>query len=261
MDKQERINRLTKRLNRYTREAERYARAAQCISDGIPFGQPILVDHHSEQHHRRDLDRMHRYRGKSIEYGDRARQCERQIRAVEMDDRIYSSDAGAIDTLKEKLAKLEENHELMVRANRLVKKGDRASLEILIGPELADKLATPDVFGVMGFPAYAIAKNRANARRIKKRIKDLEVIKNAKDTEDEINGIGIIEDVTDMRIRLVFPDKPSPDVIKSLKSHGFRWSPRARAWQRLISSEARYWAYKIAQAVQHDGGNQRDLHL
>ena len=31
--------------------------AATSISAGIPFGQPILVGHHSEGRHRRDIDR------------------------------------------------------------------------------------------------------------------------------------------------------------------------------------------------------------
>lgn len=32
---------------------------ARGIADAIPFGQPILVGHHSEARHRRDLDRIH----------------------------------------------------------------------------------------------------------------------------------------------------------------------------------------------------------
>jgi hypothetical protein len=34
--------------------------AADRISDMIPFGQPVLVGHHSQRRHERDLDRIHR---------------------------------------------------------------------------------------------------------------------------------------------------------------------------------------------------------
>jgi hypothetical protein len=33
-------------------------KTARSIGDGIPFGQPILVGHHSERRHRRDVDRI-----------------------------------------------------------------------------------------------------------------------------------------------------------------------------------------------------------
>lgn len=39
-------------------DAERARDAVQSICDGIPFGQPILVGHHSERHARRDQERI-----------------------------------------------------------------------------------------------------------------------------------------------------------------------------------------------------------
>lgn len=44
------------------------------IAKMIPFGQPILVGHHSEGRHRRDLSRMDRLIGQSIEHADKAKQ-------------------------------------------------------------------------------------------------------------------------------------------------------------------------------------------
>ncbi|MEU7905275.1 DUF3560 domain-containing protein [Actinoplanes sp. NPDC049118] len=41
--------------------------AARSITDGIPFGQPILVDHYSAGRHRRDLSRADNHRGKAVE--------------------------------------------------------------------------------------------------------------------------------------------------------------------------------------------------
>lgn len=40
---------------------------ADRIGDLIPFGQPVLVGHHSERHHRRDLERIENKIGKAIE--------------------------------------------------------------------------------------------------------------------------------------------------------------------------------------------------
>ena len=39
-------------------DAEAAHRAVHAITDGIPFGQPILVGHHSEKHARRDAEKI-----------------------------------------------------------------------------------------------------------------------------------------------------------------------------------------------------------
>ncbi|MFJ5927974.1 DUF3560 domain-containing protein [Kitasatospora sp. NPDC092948] len=47
-------------------------RGARAIGDGIPFGQPVLVGHHSERRHRRDLERIDNGMRRSIEEQDKA---------------------------------------------------------------------------------------------------------------------------------------------------------------------------------------------
>ncbi|WP_132290495.1 DUF3560 domain-containing protein [Kribbella sp. VKM Ac-2568] len=42
------------------RTSARPRAARRQISDHIPLGQPILVGHHSERRHRRDIERMDR---------------------------------------------------------------------------------------------------------------------------------------------------------------------------------------------------------
>ena len=60
---------------------ELYSRAKQKM-DMIPFGQPILVGHHSEKRHRSDLDKISRGFEKSFETSDKAREyAERSERA------------------------------------------------------------------------------------------------------------------------------------------------------------------------------------
>lgn len=52
--------------------AESRSQAADKISSFIPFGQPILVGHHSERRHRRDIERIRSNVEKSIEESDKA---------------------------------------------------------------------------------------------------------------------------------------------------------------------------------------------
>ncbi len=52
--------------------AESRCNTASKIGSAIPFGQPILVGHHSERRHRRDIERIHQNMSKSIEESGKA---------------------------------------------------------------------------------------------------------------------------------------------------------------------------------------------
>lgn len=53
-------------------KSDQYYKTAHSITENIPLGQPILVGHHSERRHRRDLDRSWNAMGKSVEYSNKA---------------------------------------------------------------------------------------------------------------------------------------------------------------------------------------------
>lgn len=67
-----------RRADRAEAEAEAHGAKADRISSGIPMGQPILIGHHSERRHRRDLDRIHTSTRRSIE-ADRTATQERRL--------------------------------------------------------------------------------------------------------------------------------------------------------------------------------------
>lgn len=68
----DRAQRLTERAERHGRSAQHRENAAARILDGIPLGQPILVGHHSERRHRRDLDRAETHDQAAREHDRRA---------------------------------------------------------------------------------------------------------------------------------------------------------------------------------------------
>jgi hypothetical protein len=40
------------------------------------------------------------------------------------------------------------------------------------------------------------------------------------------------------RLQILFEDIPDADTRTALKSNGFRWSPRYKAWQRQLTDNA-----------------------
>lgn len=55
---EDRAEALTAKAERKAEERDARWAAADRISDGIPMGQPVLVGHHSERRHRKDLERI-----------------------------------------------------------------------------------------------------------------------------------------------------------------------------------------------------------
>lgn len=84
-------------------EADGRAQAADQISDGIPLGQPILVGHHSERRHRRDLERIDRHTHASIDLGREAARARHGAETAELHMAVRE-DAGVATRRVERLA-------------------------------------------------------------------------------------------------------------------------------------------------------------
>jgi hypothetical protein len=63
---EDRVDRHTARAERASSDADARWQAERRIRDAYPMGQPILIGHHSEGRHRRDLARADRHAGKGI---------------------------------------------------------------------------------------------------------------------------------------------------------------------------------------------------
>jgi len=76
---QERAKKKAEKLNGYASNAEKRSTEAYKKSDmsenatGIPFGQPILIGHHSERRHRKTIERAWAQMGKSVEESEKAK--------------------------------------------------------------------------------------------------------------------------------------------------------------------------------------------
>lgn len=147
-------------------KADAASKTAQRIGDAIPFGQPILVGHHSERGHRRDIARIDGAMRASVENGrtaDRMRERADNIERAAA-GAIYNDDADALERLAEKLAKLEAKRERMKAANAAYRKEHRAALKAMNAYERSQ--AVP-------FPSYAISNLGGVITNTRKRIEQL----------------------------------------------------------------------------------------
>lgn len=218
--------------------------AARQQLEMIPLGQPILVGHHSERRHRKDLKRIDQHFAKAREHHDTAEYYRRRAAAVESNRAIFSDDPDATEKLIDKIERLKQRQGAMKRANQLIRKADREGLADLgFSEETIAKLFTEDFAGRVGFPNYALTNNSANIRRLEKRLAVLQKAQTDDTTEEEFpGGVRLVDNVEDNRLQIFFPEIPSDVIRRELKSNGFRWSPTAGAWQRHRSNRATYLA-------------------
>ncbi|HUQ15208.1 MAG TPA: DUF3560 domain-containing protein [Gemmatimonadales bacterium] len=108
----ERADRLEARAGRAADQAAAHRSAGAAIADAIPFGQPILVGHHSERRHRRDLQRLDQHQAKAYEQTEAAITLRRAADASRSHQK-HLEDTGTIyrrlDRLRAELRKLERH--------------------------------------------------------------------------------------------------------------------------------------------------------
>ena len=186
------------------------------ISNMIPLGQPVLIGHHSEKRHRRDIDRMRNLMTKSILLSEKGDYYSKKVQCILNPKSISSDDPEAVEKLKEKLTLLEKNR-----------------------IEIKQKV----------HESWELSNISQNIRQVKLRIEALEKHSEIQEIQENINGVTLKIDKSDNRLKLYFQTIPNIDIRTKLKRNGFKWSPYNQCWQRMISNMAIYVGREIAQCV------------
>ncbi len=261
--KEARIERLRKAAEKARQEGDRRQENASRMA-GIMNGQPILIGHHSEKHHRRDLERMDNNMRKSFELHKKADHYEDQAQAAESNRAISSDDPEAPQKLREKIDQAERFHAKVKGANKIIAGKPRnqitpekiaALIALGFSQVNAEKLFTPDYMGKIGFASYVLTNNNANIHRLKERLQEIEAKAQDQSTEKMIGEVRVVDNVEENRLQLFFPAIPAEDLRHQLKAHGFRYSRFNGCWQAFRGSNARYWAEQILKTVNQEPNN------
>lgn len=238
-----------------------YYLASKERASHIPFGQPILVGHHSEKRCRRDAERIYNDMGKSVAEDKKAARLETRAASIGKNG-ISSDDPEAITKLMLKLESLTRSQEIMKQVNAMIKKATKNPhinlIDSLIGIGLNENQATqiiePDHMGRIGFASYSLSNNNSEIRRIKDRIAELEKLHNSEPIEFAGDGWEIFED--DGRVQVRLDTKPDKETCAILRSHGFVYSPTRETSVRKITSSAIYAASELATLLQAQLNNE-----
>ena len=235
-------SRLESRAEKATKQSNDYYKASKDRAHFIPFGQPILVGHHSENRARRDADRIYNDMGKSVAAGKKAEYLENKAANLGKNG-IASDDPEAIQKLKVKLVNLEKSQEAMKSINKVVRSkhmNDADKIEYMIQSHHCTESDAKTFLNNGGFPSYSLSNNNATIAKTKERITELKALHNQEPLSDsgEIEGLSWSLYEADGRIKFSFDGKPSEAVRNVLKSNGFKWSRYSMAWVRKITANA-----------------------
>ena len=253
------------RRQRYLARADKARDEAKAAHDRahemasvIPFGQPILVGHHSEKRDRNYRGRIHDTFGRAFAAMEKAKHFEEKAAGVGYGG-ISSDDPDAIHKLRAKLEGMERSHALMKSVNQAIRRNKTpesriaALMSLGLTETTAKALLTPDCMGQVGFAAYSLSNSNANMRRIRERITALEKAATRQAKKEDCEGYIYKEDPEENRVMFIFDGKPSQDIRQILKRHAFKWSPSRGAWVRKTTSAALYAAKEVKAALNECG--------
>ena len=211
------------------REQDAAARFAgvRKIADDIPFGQPILVGHHSERHARAYQRRIDNGMRAGVEALNMAQHHTSKAGGIadQLDKSIFSDDPDATECLQERIAELKAQRDAMKASNSAYRKGPAAwaahmGISAEREAELRAKIESDYSWQRQPHPAYELTNLGGNIRRLEKRLAEVaaRVERTAKAEQS-----GILIEGADY-VRITFPDKPARDVLNDLRGAGFRWA-------------------------------------
>lgn len=177
------------------------------LSNVIPMGQPILIGHHSEKRHRKDLDRIDNEMRKSIQESEKADYYRNKIDNIDNNKAISLDDPKAIEKLQARIEELE-----------------KAKLEVKARPH----------------EWYELPYLNADIKRAKDRIKEIQELEELQFEEVIFTGGKAILNREINRLQLLFDTKPNEEIRTLLKGPGFKWSRYEQAWQRLYNRNGIY---------------------
>ena len=257
---QDRINakkeRYEEKANELRRQSNSLAREARGMASNIPFGQPILVGHHSEKRDRNYRARIGKKMDAAVNAQQKADYYAEKAKSVGTGG-ISSFDPDAQAKILEKIERLKLENERGKEANKVWRKLYKSAMAKVNddGKEaffaaIEDFKSTHPVLALglarrasyYSLPNYSKLKpfspDTAEINRLKKRLEFLENQSKKESITIEKSAYKCVQDTDEMRVYFDFHEKPSVEVRDILKRYGFKWSRYAKVWTRKLTPNA-----------------------
>ena len=159
---------------------------------------------------------------------------------------ISADDPQAVQKLEAKLEKLQAAQDTMKAVNAYYRKHKTLAGCPNLSAESIEKMkaemSSQWHIEDKPYPSWALSNNNAEIRRVKGRIAELTKKQETAYAGWEFDGGTVEANKEDNRLQIFFEEKPDEKTRETLKENGFRWSPKAGAWQRQLNDNTIYVA-------------------
>lgn len=246
----EKLNPSPDELTRYQSNYERYfiswlSAKSRCISSMItgPARFPVARAEKANRNEHNKHEEFRQWREKAIKAVTRSVQPEK---TPETELEKVQVNLKEREEMQELMKKVNSTHRAYLKNPDSLAKSDLPTKYI----ELIKTYKPKYSWEPNPYARYELTNNNAQIVRLRERVNELSakvalVQTVGEETVYETQGLKIVLAHSDDRLRLLYDGKPSADVISSLKTNGFRWSPSNMAWQRQITPAAKYAATRV----------------
>jgi len=242
--REDRIDALANKARKANIESKAYVQKSIRAGQGIEFGQPILVGHHSEKRHRAAIKKINSNMEKAVASEDKSEYYQHRAEAAENNNAISGDDPEAVNRYNEKLEHLEALQKYMKSANAYWRKHktmkgytDMPEKEAL---EIDERMKTAYSWVQKSGPyeSWRLSNNNAEIRRIKEKLESLKELDSMTAETIKFDGGEMRVNTEINRVQIIFDDIPAKEIRTKLKSYGFKWAPSEGAWQRQRTPNA-----------------------
>ena len=163
---------------------------------------------------------------------------------------ISADDPQAVQKLEAKLEKLQSAQDTMKAVNAYYRKHKTLDGCPNLSSESIEKMKSEMSsqwhIEDKPYPSWVLSNNNAEIRRVKGRIAELTKKQETAYAGWEFDGGMVEANKEDNRLQIFFEEKPDEKTRETLKENGFRWSPKAGAWQRQLNDNAIYAADRLS---------------
>lgn len=153
---------------------------------------------------------------------------------------IQSNDPLAVEKMEAHIEHLEHIHSIELAANKWIRAHNSATgCTVLNERQIAKVNEDIERLPYMVHNYFFTTQGAANIRNKKKRLEQLKKERELAKAQpegtkavSEVEGVQMVNNHEEARIQILFDGIPSSERRNILKSYGFRWSPRNKAWQR-----------------------------
>lgn len=210
------------------RSAERFD-AAHKATEGIPFGQPILIGHYSEGRHRAALKRSDSRMRAGHEQAEKAKHHTSKADGLsaQLDGSIFSDDHDAIEQLEIRITEREAERDRWKAFNASCRKG-KPDLGILDEHQRKNYESVarvcPYQIGKKGqAPGYVLTNLGGVIRADRERIKTIKARTERAQRAEDAGGVLIVKSTQGDYCSVTFAEKPDRSILNELKAAGFHW--------------------------------------